>query len=206
MQYKTIFVFGNSDCARVNDFDITNISWIWFIVGALEEHKMYVGQCRHYFFLYCFQCNHISIISACTYQTKSLSSMCCSLCWKYVDLKAVNSLQELPVDLAVNVPSQTPNWDIVCDIVNLTSKTFRSARQVNSCATKSRTSSTVHGSLTIQPQRNTWHFFAQITCTQLSIIKRILHGRLEVRNFSSHVENYFTHSLHSVVKYFLILM
>lgn len=46
-------------------------------------------------------------------------------------MKAVNSLQELPVDLAVNVPSQTPNWDIVCDIVNLTSKTFRSARQVN---------------------------------------------------------------------------
>ncbi|XP_068750575.1 helicase domino-like isoform X1 [Montipora capricornis] len=44
-------------------------------------------------------------------------------------LQAVNSLQELPVDLAVNVPSQTPNWDIVCDIVNLTSRTFRSARQ-----------------------------------------------------------------------------
>ena len=37
------------------------------------------------------------------------------------------------MDLAVNVPSQTPNWDIVCDIVNLTSRTFRSARQVYTC-------------------------------------------------------------------------
>ena len=44
--------------------------------------------------------------------------------------QAVSSLQELPVDLAVNVPGQTPNWDIVSDIVNLSSRTFRSARQV----------------------------------------------------------------------------
>ena len=45
--------------------------------------------------------------------------------------QAVSSLQELPIDLTVNVPSQTPNWDIVSDIVNLSSRTFRSARQVS---------------------------------------------------------------------------
>ena len=37
------------------------------------------------------------------------------------------------------------------------------------------------------------------------IIKRKLHGRLEIRNFSSHVENYFTRSLRSLVKYFSTL-
>ena len=109
--------------------------------------------------------------------------MCCSLCWKYVDLKAVNSLQELPVDLAVNVPSQTPNWDIVCDIVNLTSKTFRSARQVMLGQQKweqrylvhSIWVMTVHGSLSIQSQRNSWHFLPkqhaksdQFSCQRLS--------------------------------------
>ena len=34
------------------------------------------------------------------------------------------------------------------------------------------------------------------------IINRTLHGRLEIRNFSSHVEKYFTHSLCSLMKYF----
>ena len=37
------------------------------------------------------------------------------------------------------------------------------------------------------------------------IIKRKLHGRLEIRNLSSHVEKYFTRSLRSLVKYFSTL-
>ena len=37
------------------------------------------------------------------------------------------------------------------------------------------------------------------------IINRILHGRLEIRNFSSRVEKYFTRSLRSLVKYFSTL-
>ena len=37
------------------------------------------------------------------------------------------------------------------------------------------------------------------------IIKRKLHGCLEIRNFSSHVEKYFTRSLRSPVKYFSML-
>jgi hypothetical protein len=47
-------------------------------------------------------------------------------------LKAVSSLQELPVDLTAGVPSQIPNWDIVSDIVNLNSRMYRSPRQVSS--------------------------------------------------------------------------
>ena len=37
------------------------------------------------------------------------------------------------------------------------------------------------------------------------LIKRKLHGRLEIRNLSSHVEKYFTRSLRSLVKYFSTL-
>ena len=37
------------------------------------------------------------------------------------------------------------------------------------------------------------------------IMKRKLHGRLEIRNISSHVEKYFTRSLRSLVKYFSTL-
>ena len=37
------------------------------------------------------------------------------------------------------------------------------------------------------------------------MIKRKLHGRLEIRNFSSHVEKYFTRLLRSLVKYFSTL-
>ena len=46
-------------------------------------------------------------------------------------VQAVSSLQELPVDLTVGVPSQIPNWDIVSDIVNLNSRMYRSPRQVS---------------------------------------------------------------------------
>ena len=45
-----------------------------------------------------------------------------------------------------------------------------------------------------------WYFIG------VYIINRILHGRLEIRNFSSRVEKkYFTHSLRSLVKYFSTL-
>ena len=37
------------------------------------------------------------------------------------------------------------------------------------------------------------------------IINRTLHDRLEIRNFSSRVEKYFTRSLRSLVKYFSTL-
>ena len=44
-----------------------------------------------------------------------------------------------------------------------------------------------------------WHFIG------VYIINRILHDRLEIRNFSSRVEKYFTRSLRSLVKYFSTL-
>ena len=44
-----------------------------------------------------------------------------------------------------------------------------------------------------------WHFIG------VYIINRILHDRLEIRNFSSSVEKYFTRSLRSLVKYFSTL-
>ena len=44
-----------------------------------------------------------------------------------------------------------------------------------------------------------WHF------TGVYIINRTLHDRLEIRNFSSRVEKYFTRSLRSLVKYFKTL-
>ena len=44
-----------------------------------------------------------------------------------------------------------------------------------------------------------WHFIG------VYIINRTLHDRLEIRNFSSRVEKYFTRSLHSLVKYFSTL-
>ena len=44
-----------------------------------------------------------------------------------------------------------------------------------------------------------WHFIG------VYIINRTLHDRLEIRNFSSRVEKYFTRSLCSLVKYFSTL-
>ena len=44
-----------------------------------------------------------------------------------------------------------------------------------------------------------WHFIG------VYIINRTLHDRLEIRNFSSRVEKYFTRSLRSLVKYFSTL-
>ena len=44
-----------------------------------------------------------------------------------------------------------------------------------------------------------WHFIG------VCIINRTLHDRLEIRNFTSRVEKYFTRSLRSLVKYFSTL-
>ena len=44
-----------------------------------------------------------------------------------------------------------------------------------------------------------WHFIG------VYIINRTLHGRAEIRNFSSSVDKYFTRSLRSLVKYFSTL-
>ena len=44
-----------------------------------------------------------------------------------------------------------------------------------------------------------WHFIG------VYIINRTLHDHLEIRNFSSSVEKYFTRSLRSLVKYFSTL-
>ena len=44
-----------------------------------------------------------------------------------------------------------------------------------------------------------WHFIG------VYIRNRTLHDRLEIRNFSSRVEKYFTRSLRSLVKYFSTL-
>ena len=44
-----------------------------------------------------------------------------------------------------------------------------------------------------------WHFIG------VYIINRTLHDRLEMRNFSSRVEKYFTRWLHSLMKYFSTL-
>ena len=44
-----------------------------------------------------------------------------------------------------------------------------------------------------------WHFIG------VYIINRTLHDRLEIRNFSSRVEKYFTRSLRSLVTYFSTL-
>ena len=47
-----------------------------------------------------------------------------------------------------------------------------------------------------------WYFIHE---AGVYIINRILHGRLEIRNFSSRVEKYFTRSLRSLAKYFSTL-
>ncbi len=38
-------------------------------------------------------------------------------------------LQELPVSLMTNSPSIIPNWDLVADMVNACSRTYRSSKQ-----------------------------------------------------------------------------
>ncbi|XP_024084966.1 helicase domino isoform X2 [Cimex lectularius] len=44
-------------------------------------------------------------------------------------LQAIQNIQELTLNLVVLSPGQTPNWDLVADIVNLTARTYRSPKQ-----------------------------------------------------------------------------
>ncbi|CRL07325.1 CLUMA_CG020304, isoform A [Clunio marinus] len=44
-------------------------------------------------------------------------------------LNVIQSLQGLPLNLMIISPGHTPNWDLVADIVNQTSRTYRSPKQ-----------------------------------------------------------------------------
>ncbi|XP_073971581.1 domino helicase isoform X3 [Rhodnius prolixus] len=44
-------------------------------------------------------------------------------------LQAIQQIQELTLNLVVLSPAHTPNWDMVADMVNLTSRTYRSPKQ-----------------------------------------------------------------------------
>ncbi|XP_019362594.1 PREDICTED: E1A-binding protein p400-like isoform X3 [Gavialis gangeticus] len=44
-------------------------------------------------------------------------------------LQAVKQLLQLPLNLAVVSPAQTPNWDLVSDVVNTCSQAYRSSKQ-----------------------------------------------------------------------------
>lgn len=44
-------------------------------------------------------------------------------------LQAVQVYQDLPLDLVCQYPGHTPNWDFVADIVNNTSRIYRSPKQ-----------------------------------------------------------------------------
>ena len=47
-------------------------------------------------------------------------------------LQAIQVYQSLPLNLVVLSPGQTPNWDLVADIVNNTSRIYRSPKQCRS--------------------------------------------------------------------------
>ncbi|KAL8180251.1 UNVERIFIED_CONTAM: hypothetical protein K2H54_016135, partial [Gekko kuhli] len=47
-------------------------------------------------------------------------------------LQAVKQLLELPLNLAIVSPAHTPNWDLVCDVVNSCSRVYRSPKQCRS--------------------------------------------------------------------------
>ena len=40
-------------------------------------------------------------------------------------LQCIQSLQELPLQLMTNSPAHIPNWDLVADVVNASSRTYR---------------------------------------------------------------------------------
>lgn len=48
---------------------------------------------------------------------------------KYFTLQALQTLQELPLSLIAESPAHIPNWDLVADIVNGCSRTYRSPKQ-----------------------------------------------------------------------------
>ena len=50
--------------------------------------------------------------------------------YRFVLMQAIHYLQEMPVDLTVTDLGHTPNWLLVSDIVNASSRTYRTARQV----------------------------------------------------------------------------
>ena len=43
-------------------------------------------------------------------------------------LQCIQSLQELPLQLMTNSPAHIPNWDLVADVVNASSRTYRYVR------------------------------------------------------------------------------
>ena len=47
-------------------------------------------------------------------------------------LQAIQSYQGLPLNLMIQSPGHTPNWDLVADIVNNTSRIYRSPKQCRS--------------------------------------------------------------------------
>jgi hypothetical protein len=47
-------------------------------------------------------------------------------------LQAVQTLQELTLNLVIVSPGHTPNWDMVADMVNCVSRTHRSPKQCRS--------------------------------------------------------------------------
>lgn len=47
----------------------------------------------------------------------------------WILLQAVQNLLELPLNLVILTPAHTPNWDLVADMVNSYSRTYRSPKQ-----------------------------------------------------------------------------
>lgn len=47
----------------------------------------------------------------------------------WILLQAVQQLLELPLNLIVLTPAHTPNWDLVADMVNSYSRSYRSPKQ-----------------------------------------------------------------------------
>ncbi len=47
----------------------------------------------------------------------------------WILLQAVQNLLELPLNLVILTPAHTPNWDLVSDMVNSYSRSYRSPKQ-----------------------------------------------------------------------------
>ncbi len=47
----------------------------------------------------------------------------------WILLQAVQNLLELPLNLVILTPAHTPNWDLVADMVNSYSRSYRSPKQ-----------------------------------------------------------------------------
>lgn len=44
-------------------------------------------------------------------------------------MQALQTLQEMPLNLLTSSPGHLPNWDLIADIVNSVSRTYRSPKQ-----------------------------------------------------------------------------